>query len=75
MNPLTKATAQLLKACLKNNYPYAIWKVTSHRGLTIDMINVEFNGEADINEVTEFVNTWTKDDLAIRVSGKSYQLI
>jgi hypothetical protein len=72
---LTKATAKLLKDCLKMNWPNAAWKVNTHRGGTIDLISVHFEGEAELLTVAAFVDSWEKDDLYIKLSGNTYQLI
>ena len=72
---MTKATAKLLKDSLKVNWPYATWKVTTHRGGTMDMISVHFDGEAEIMSVAAFIESWEKDDLYISVTGNSYQLV
>jgi len=72
---LTKATAKLLKDCLIINWPNAAWKVNTHRGGTIDMISVHFEGEANLMSVAAFVDSWQKDDLYIKVSGNTYRLI
>ena len=75
MNALTKELAKLLKSSLKASFPYASFRVTTHRGLTIDLIDVTFDGEADRNEVTSVAKTFETDSLAVRVSGNSYNLI
>jgi hypothetical protein len=75
MNALTKELAKLLKSSLKTSFPYATFSVTTHRGLTIDLIDVSFNGEADRNEVFSVAKTFETDSLAVRVSGNSYKLI
>jgi hypothetical protein len=75
MNVLTKELAKLLKASLKASFPYAKFSVTTHRGLTIDLLDVEFDGEADRNEVFAVAKTFESDSLAVRVSGNSYKLI
>jgi hypothetical protein len=74
-NVITKELAKMLKQSLKSNWPYATWKVTTHRGLTIDMIDVQFDGEVDIKELRDLTSLWSKDDLAIYVSGNSYKMI
>ena len=75
MNVLTKELAKLLKSSLKASFPYATFSVTTHRGLTIDLIDVSFDGEADRNEVYSVAKTFETDQLAVRVSGNSYKLI
>jgi hypothetical protein len=75
MNVLTKELAKLLKASLKASFPYAAFRVTTHRGLTIDLIDVSFDGEADRDEVSSVAKTFETDQLAVRVSGNSYKLI
>ena len=75
MNVLTKELAKLLKASLKASFPYATFSVTTQRGLTIDLIDVQFDGEADRNEVYSVAKTFETDQLAVRVSGNSYKLI
>jgi hypothetical protein len=75
MNVLTKELAKLLKSSLKASFPYAAFSVTTHRGLTIDLIDVEFSGEADGNEVYSVAKSFETDQLAVRVSGNSYKLI
>jgi hypothetical protein len=39
------------------------------------MIDVQFDGEVDIKELRELTSLWSKDDLAIYVSGNSYKMI
>jgi hypothetical protein len=75
MNVLTKELAKLLKASLKASFPYATFKVSTHRGLTIDLINVSFDGEAEGRDVYSVAKTFESDSLAVRVSGNSYKLI
>ena len=75
MNPLTKSLAKLLKSSLKASFPYAAFSVTTHRGLTIDLIDVQFDGEADRDAVSLVAKTFETDQLAVRVSGHSYKLI
>jgi hypothetical protein len=75
MNPITKELAKMLKATLKSAYPYATWKVSTHRGNTIDKIAVEFDGEVDLNGVYQIAKSWETDSLLVQVSGNSYKLI
>lgn len=75
MNILTKGLAKLLKSSLKASFPYAKFSVTTHRGLTIDMIDVSFDGEANPTEVYSIAKTFETDQLAVRVSGNYYKLI
>jgi hypothetical protein len=75
MNVLTKSLAKLLKDSLKVSFPYAKFSVTTHRGLTIDMIDVSFDGEANPTEVNAIAKTFETDQLAVRVSGNYYKLI
>lgn len=75
MNVLTKSLAQLLKSSLKATFPYAKFSVTTHRGLTIDMIDVSFDGEANPSEVFAIAKTFETDALAVRVSGNYYKMI
>lgn len=75
MNILTKELAKMLKASLKATFPYATFKVSTHRGLTIDLIAVDFDGEADGNAVYSIAKTYETDSLAVRVTGNPYKLI
>ena len=75
MNILTKELAKMLKASLKATFPYATFKVTTHRGMTIDLIAVDFDGEADGNAVYSIAKTYETDSLAVRVTGNPYKLI
>jgi hypothetical protein len=75
MNILTKELAKMLRASLKATFPYATFKVTTHRGLTIDLIAVDFDGEADGNAVYSIAKTYETDSLAVRVTGNPYKLI
>jgi hypothetical protein len=75
MNILTKELAKLLKSSLKASFPYASFKVTTHRGLTIDLISVDFDGEADGNDVYSIAKTFESESLAVRVTGNPYKLI
>jgi hypothetical protein len=75
MNILTKELAKMLKASLKATFPYAKFQVTTHRGLTIDMIDVFFDGEANPTEVNLIAKTFESDNLAVRISGNFYKMI
>ena len=72
---MTKATAKLLKDSLKINWPTAAWKVNTHRGGTMDMISVHFEGEANLMTVAAFIESWEKDDLYIKLTGNTYRLV
>jgi len=41
----------------------------------MDMISVQFDGEADISSVSEVTKNFENDQLYIQVSGNTYNLI
>ena len=74
-NLLTKELAKMLRQTLKVTFPYATFKVTTHRGNTIDMINVNYDGEIEIGQLYAIAKSYQNDGLTVNVSGASYRLI
>jgi outer membrane lipopolysaccharide assembly protein LptE/RlpB len=72
---MTKELAKLLKASLKVQFPYCTFKVTTQRGIALDQITVNFDGEVDVNELRAICRSWTTDSLSVIAQGKAYKLM
>lgn len=72
---MTKELAKLLKASLKVQFPYCTFKVTTQRGIMLDQITVNFDGEVDVEELRSICRSWTTDNLSVIAQGKAYTLM
>lgn len=72
---MTKELAKLLKASLKVQFPYCTFKVTTQRGIALDQITVNFDGEVDVQELRAICRSWSTEDLNVVAQGKAYTLM
>jgi hypothetical protein len=72
---MNKELAKLLKASLKVQFPYCKFSVTLQRGIMLDQITVNFDGEVNVQELRAICKAWTTDDLSVIAQGKAYTLM